>query len=265
MEETQIYYPDVFETPIYHQTQNEDLTRSFLIKDHKAIVDRNNGEVFAVTSESYKLLKYEDIIGVIDGVIKRHPEYGDPIKKVQTINGGAKLSVDWTFPEVEYKITEGDIVHPSIHGLSSYDTSTLLSVLFGAFRIFCSNGLVIGDKFVHYKKKHTQIFNLQAIENAISTGMENFSNQVNLWKTWADKYTTSSEYEHVMSTMKFNKAETEEIHEVVEKSSGIGLDEIKTRTLTYWIFYNILTQYITHKVKSKLRKFQLNEQLRKVF
>lgn len=263
--EDKVYYPDVFETPVHYQKTNDDLVRSFKIKDHKAIVDRNNGNVFGITTEAYKLIKYEDLINVVDNIVLNHPEYGDPVKKVETISEGAKLTSEWTFPEVSYQITKGDIVHPSIHVNTSYDSSTLLSVLFGAFRIVCSNGLVIGDQFANYKKKHTQVFNLEGIKNAISIGMDNFSDQVNLWKTWVDKNTTSTEYEYVMNTMKFNKAETEEIHSVVEKNSGVTLTDIKTKTLTYWIFYNILTQYITHKVQSKLRKFQLNEQLRKVF
>ena len=55
------------------------------------------------------------------------------------------------------------------------------------------------------------------------------------------------------------------IHEVVETSSGVMLDDLKTRTLIYWAFFNIVMQYISHRVESINIKAILEQKTRGLF
>jgi hypothetical protein len=77
--------------------------------------------------------------------------------------------------------------------------------------------------------------------------------------------TTVKDYERVMDGLGLNQTEQAAIGGVVEASSGIKLEEVKQRTLEYWLFYNIVAQFVTHKVESEVRRARLQAQMARLF
>jgi len=250
-------FPRVIETPVYWSRFKRKDRAEPVCPKNKALVDANTGNVFAVVSKNYKLIRHEDVLDVVSRAIRKNPEFGEPDPEVRVMNAGARMWATFTFPETEFDIGGGDLVNPTIEVMNSYDTGWSFSVRFGAYRLVCSNGLVIGKEFASYKHRHTKELNPVEIERILCAGMERYSDQVELWKRWVDKITMPDEYEHVVEGLGLHKAELEQLEQQVEQQSDIVLSDLGIKTLRYWVFYNIVTALITHGVKDSIRRANL--------
>jgi len=233
--------------------------------NYKAIVNPETGDTYSIVSPGYQLVKHEDAIETVIQAIDKSPEFGKYDVQTDIFSDGGKMNTKITFPDIVYDIGKGDPINPTINIKNSYDTGWQYEVRFGAFRLVCSNGLVIGKQFAFYVKKHTQSLNQEVVQQILCKGMEEYSEQTEIWKKWADRVTTSSEYEYTMKELNLTKNEQEVIHQEVEVSSNLMLDDMKTKSLSYWMFYNIICQYITHNVQSQIRKVNLETKARKIF
>ena len=233
--------------------------------NYKAIVNPKTGNTYSIVSNNYQLVKHEEGIATIEEVLLDVPEFNDNELKINLINNGAKMQAKWRFPQIEYNIGTDDLVNPTIELKNSYDTSWQFEVRFGAYRLVCSNGLVIGKQFFYYVKRHTQSLAQKKVKQILIQGLENFSDQIGLWKRWADKNTTSTEYEHVINNLPLSNKDRKAIEKEVEKQSEVILPNQKILTLSKWAFYNIITTYITHRVNSQIKRANLETALRKIF
>jgi hypothetical protein len=77
------------------------------------------------------------------------------------------------------------------------------------------------------------------IKKQVSTALNRFNLQTNQWKKWIDIKLTEKTYAKVMKTMKFGKP-----------------------IMNLWIFYNILTWYITHRAVSLNHRVEMEKRLR---
>ena len=79
---------------------------------------------------------------------------GAILKEARTFSGGSKSIWTWTFPKTEVEIRKGDFVHPELIIKNSYDGSTSVDIMGGAFRLVCLNGLTIGNVVSRKKNVH---------------------------------------------------------------------------------------------------------------
>ena len=70
-------------------------------------------------------------------------------------NNGARMVREYIFPERTVNILKRDPVQPKIILYNSYDQFFSLTILLGAVRLVCKNGLVTGQIFFRMKRKHT--------------------------------------------------------------------------------------------------------------
>ena len=252
-----IQFPRVIETPVYWNRFKRRGRAEAICPKNKALVDADTGNVFAVVSKGYKLIRHEEALDIVSNTLKKNPEFGQPDPEIRMMDAGAKMWTTFTFPDTEYDISGGDLVHPTIEVMNSYDTGWSFSVRFGAFRLVCSNGLVVGKAFAWYKHKHTKDLNPVEVEKILCAGMEQYSEQVELWRKWVDKITMPDEYERVVEGLGLNKTEMEQLEQEVEQSSDIELNDLGIKTLRYWIFYNIVTALITHGIRNSVRRANL--------
>jgi len=266
-----MYYPKVGEYEVFWGKSGANL-RSIrgAAPRHKIIADRETGTAFAVVSKSYQLVRHEEALDLVEEAIARNPEFGSPIRNISLSPDGARMWAKYRFPQTEYDIggiggRGRDLINPTIDVQNSYDTGWAFSIHFGAYRLVCSNGLRVGKTFVHYRHRHTRGLDPQRIQKILVEGMEKYSYQVDLWRSWVSRVTQPQDYERVMEGMGFRKGEADQIHKEVERSSDITLDDIKARTLSYWIFYNIVTQYITHRVTDMVRRADLMSRVQRAF
>jgi hypothetical protein len=241
------------------------------IEGYKALVgvdedEEKDGRLFNIVTDDYQLVRHEEVIAMAQSVVAEMPEYGEPRTRLWLPQNGAKMRAEWRFPEVEYEVESGDLINPKFEMFNSYDGGWALRGMFGAFRLICTNGLTVGVKFAQYRREHHQPMNgTEDLKKIIILGMEQMSDQIELWKTWVDKVTTLKDYETVMTGMKWNKKEEEALGHEIEKSSGITIDDAKMRTLSYWLFYNLVAQFITHKVESAIRLERLRGRMQRMF
>lgn len=255
-------FPKAKERPLFLGQLNKMNTR---IGSHKAIVNPDNNHVYSVLTNKYEITQHEEIMEIVNNAIANNTDYGDPVEKVQLYENGAKMRASLIFEDVEVTIDKGDKIHPQIEIFNSYDGGWARKIMFGAFRVVCSNGLVIGEKAFEFKQKHIQIFDEIAVGKAINASMEKFSEQHKVWEQWVDRVTTPEEYEKVITDLNLSKKDQDAIAQEVEISSNITMDDLRTKTLSKWMFFNILCQYFTHSVKSHLRRAQIENAMRRTF
>ena len=118
---------------------------------YKFIVREDTGRVLSCMTNNYKLVKNDTIIKTANPLIKK---MGGKLSNVDVLREGAKTMMKWTFPNNKVKMSKNDEMIPEINIVNSYDGTVGLNILGGAFRIICSNGLVIGFIASKYTNKH---------------------------------------------------------------------------------------------------------------
>jgi hypothetical protein len=251
-----ILFPAVCETPITWGDFNKNRADGF-----KAIVNPETGKVFSVVSTGYKLIRHEDAADRLENILNEHPEFGKYSTKTEIYNEGARLRRTYCFYQRGVEIDKGDLVNPELHLSNSYDRSWPFTVLLGAFRLICNNGLVVGIKFIHLKKRHAHNFDQIDIENQVSKALERFYLQAGQWSKWSELQLPEKTYDKVMKTMKFGQDAMKQINQRIETESE-GYRDDGLPILSLWAFYNVLTWYITHRAVSLNHRVEMERRLR---
>lgn len=258
--------PVVEERELFYGPGEKDGHKRFEIEGQKALIDPRTGRVFSLVTNDYRLIRHEDVIEMAEAVTAQMPEYGEPERKVWMPQDGAKMRLEYVFPEAAVTVKAGDDIAPRFGIFNSYDGSWALRGIFGAFRLICANGMTVGSKLVEYRREHHQPMNgTDDLRDMVMRGMALMNGQKEIWKGWLDRTTTSREYEDIVHGLKLTKTQTEELRAEVEVGSEVRLEEQKLTAISYWAFYNIVTQYITHKVKSQIKQQRLMGRVQRLF
>lgn len=260
--------PSVREEPLAYGTG-----RRTTLKEHRALVLTSypkGGEseverLVNVVTKDYTLVRHEEVLDLVRDTVRTMPDFGTPQMGVALSSGGAKMRAEVVFPDVALAVAKGDQIAPRITIFNSYDGSWALRGLIGAFRLLCSNGMAVGKVALQYRQEHHQADNTDRLRSVISRGVDMVRNEVGLWESWVDHVTTQSEYEHVVETLPLTKTEVKEIGETVEVSSGVKVEDLKIKSLSYWLLFNIVTQYVTHRVQSEARRVRIEAAMTKAF
>ena len=171
------------------------------------------------------------------------------------------MRTTYRFTEVAVEVQAGDVINPQLHLCNSYDLSWPLIVHLGAFRVVCANGLVVGEEFFHLRKRHIVALDQMHLQEEVATALQRFHLQTKQWKRWAERQMTEDTYNEVMKAMKLGKKATEEIEDRVHKEAE-GVDGNAFPIMSLWVFFNILTWYITHKAVSLNHRLEMERRLR---
>ena len=163
---------------------------------------------------------------------------GGKVKEVKSLSNGAKSIMTWNFPKEKVNIGKNDDLTPEIIIKNSYDGTVGLNILAGAFRLICSNGLVIGIIAENYKNKHS-VYNvaLDDIESVI--------------KRTVDK--TKLIFKDEFPILKDNKISEKNIINFI-KMFPLQANQIITQRLiadrpkTFWDLFNVGTNVLTHNM-----------------
>lgn len=260
-----LQFPDVVLEPVWwgrRPTNRAD--------DRFAIVDQREGHLFNICTGIYKPVYHEELIYMVEEASNKLPEFGKPTINVQLLADGGKLRVEVKFTEVEYDINPnrpgGDIVNPTIDVFSSYDLGWKYGGQFGAYRLICSNGAKVGTIFDSFKKRHLTSLDPMELSTTISSGMIKFSDQTDLWKNWATQKMLPKVYNDMWEELPFSAPEKEKIEMLPEAGTKLLLPEaLKSGDLTRWDFFNVVTQYATHEIKSEIRRIEIQPTITRVF
>ena len=253
----EISFPEIVEQPVmwgyYRDLHQAD--------KYKAIVDSDTGKVFSIVSNDYKLIRHEEAIERIEQVICEVPDLDEYKTYTRFYNDGGRMRRTYRFPKISVEVKPRDTVNLEIHLFNSYDTVWMFIVLLGAFRLICKNGLVVGKKFLHLRKRHVLGLDQINPKEQVSTALKRFSKQTDKWKEWAERQLTEKTYTRVMKAMKLGKNATEEIEDRVKQEVD-GFDDNGFPIMSVWIFFNILAWYITYKAVSLNHRVEMEKRLR---
>ena len=249
-------FPEVSEVPVSWGEINLQRADKF-----KAIVNPEIGKVYSIVSKDYKLIRHEDAAQRIESAIDENCELGKYITSTKFYNHGGRMCRTYRFYKKSVEIKKGDTVNPQIHLYNSYDITWPFIVLIGAFRFVCANGLVVGDKYLYIRKRHVYQFDQMDIEEQVATALKRFNLQTNQWKRWTELRLTEKIYTNVMKTMKFWKKAVAKIESRAEREAE-SLADNGFPIMNLWIFYNILTWYITHRAVSLNHRVEMERRLR---
>lgn len=229
--------------------------------DFKALVDRSTGKVFSVVSQDYRLIRREEAIERIEASIAHRKDLRTYNVVTEFGNDCGRMRRIYSFPQVTVEISPDDEVCLELHLCNSYDRSWPFLVLLGGFRFVCENGLVVGKKFLHLRKRHIYELGGMNLEEEIPLALDRFDRQTKEWKRWAAHNVTPKLYKQVMTMMEFGKSAQEEIAQRIEQEAE-GADKEGVPIISLWLFYNIITWYITHRAISLNHRVTMERRLR---
>ena len=184
-------------------------------------------------TDNYKLVKNETIINYAQPIIKKN---GGELKEVNLLNNGAKVHMSWHFPKQVVNIGENDDVTPEIIINNSYNGTVGVNIIAGAFRLVCTNGMIIGIIAKKYMNKHIKSnVSLDDLEGIIIETMEN--TKVIFKEEFPILQGTNFKDKHLVEFIKLFPLQA---NEMVTQSL------IANRPKSFWDLFNVGTNVLTH-------------------
>ena len=210
-------------------------------EDFRAVVREDTGQVLAVHKTGYKLVKNADIYPAFEDALKRSQldlngmYYEDDV----SYNGGRCMR-SYFFPEHRVEIAPNDLVDLQLRVINSYDGSSAFQALVGAYRLLCSNGMVIGQKFSQTFGKHTQGLDINTVVRKVGNAIDVYCSQADVWSRWTKTALSDEQAIRIIDEMP-NMNDKLRDHLLL-------LWQVEKGKLgnTKWALFNALTYWSTH-------------------
>jgi len=202
---------------------------------YKFIVREDTNKVLSCMTDEYRMITNEELINTAMPILKKHNAL---ITEAISLGDGQKTVYKWTIPGITIKVAEDDIMNPEIIIKNSYDGSLQVHILAGAFRLVCSNGLIIGVILGQKNYKHSvNNVNLDYLDEAIA-------------KTIDYSINVGKEFELLANTV-LNDKDIVKLIELFPSQMSEFLVQylIANKPKDYWGLLNAATYLATHKMK----------------
>ena len=203
---------------------------------HKFIVRKDTGDILSCVTNTYKIVTNSSIIDAAQPVLK---ESGAVLTEAESFSNGARSTWTWKIPDIKVKVDKKDYLNPTITLKNSYDGSVQLHILAGAFRLICSNGLVVGTTISNKMNKHSIYnLNLDKIEESIKDTVDSIQTIF------------SKDFPKLVET----KVEPNHVHNLIKMFPDFTIERLTQYLLahkvhTYWDLLNAATWVATHVMK----------------
>ena len=200
---------------------------------YKFIVREDTGDVLSCMSDNYKLVKNETIIKAAEPIINK---YKGKLKEVNVFGNVHSTHLSWHFPNHFVKIGKNDEMTPEIVIGNSYNGTVGVNIIAGAFRLICSNGLVIGIVASKYKNKHIQSnVSLDDFDNVISETMD--KTKLIFKEEFPILQGTNFKDRHIINFLKMFPIQANEM---------VTQALIANRPKSFWDLFNVGTNVLSH-------------------
>lgn len=205
---------------------------------HKFIVREDTKEVLSCMTDEYKMVSNYEVIEEVAPIMKKSKAQ---FREAQIFGNGSRTKWTWHFPDIKVKVGKDDVLNPEINIWNSYDGSTELSFTAGAYRIVCSNGLIIGTIIDRKRNRHS-VYNTNL--NKISEQINDTVNKCNT--VFADSFTQLIETAvKPTSVPRIVKELPQQAIEPFVRYCG------RTDIKNYWDLLNAFTWVTTHALNRK--------------
>ena len=146
------------------------------IKTNQIAVQRSdNLDLIGYHTTDYKIVTHEEVTQAFMDAIQTANLRTDGMMICQdTTHGGAKLFLQFVFPDQVIKIGDQDETALRILGFNSYDGSMAVKFRAGGYRFVCANGAIIGGDIAAASSKHTSGFDISALAVKLVAASEAF-------------------------------------------------------------------------------------------
>jgi hypothetical protein len=204
---------------------------------HKFIVREDTNEVLSCMSNKYQLVSNQEVWDMTSGVMKKN---GGELTEPLTYGNGARTMWKWSFPEIKVEIATNDIVSPEIIVTNSYDGSSEVGAIAGAFRLICTNGMIIGHKIGQSGIRHNIWADVEAFYSIVQE-MINRTEEV-----------FTSDFKRLIDTP-INQTHIGDLIEMFPMQTMQALTDymVSHPVKNYWDLMNAATWITSHKMDRK--------------
>ena len=249
-------FAEVFEAPLW---AGASLTAN-RVPSHKAIVD-SEGNPIAVVGNKYKLVQNSDIVPQFEVALKQSGlDLSGIVRKVSTSHNGARTVVRYRLPAHTIQIGKAsdDVVNLELSLLNSYDGTWSFRTMVGAFRMLCTNGMVIGKNFAHFYGKHTKNLDPQQAIMNVRHAAQTYLENAEVWKVMAGREITIDE------ALGFFEGVAGGNDNVMYKYlTDAHMKYVGEMGSTVWAVFNCLTDWSTHAASAKTKEENMSALIQK--
>lgn len=254
-----------------------------VLNTHKALINPEDSSLYALVSKDYQLVRHEVLVGVVEEVLEHFLDYGER-KRLISFSTGGKMRLEYRFPEVTGEVAVGDLIHPTLTFFNSYDESWALRGLFGAHRVVCENGATVGEAIAAYRREHHQIEeDMARLIEMVRRGMEKFDYLTRIFRDWSGQLLAAIDAEKLVKKIGWSEGQYNRLLAEPETTTEIKLEDLFGRperrlggvkippmlpsifTISRWTLYNVITQFITHRLESPAKRKRLESMVAKAF
>lgn len=258
MTRTQLIATPEWQQPVIAMPLTQAFPQFDQVKEFRSKVclfNHDRTKVFDVVSNRYQVIPHITAFTQINEGLEEF--FGKPVKSdVRSINGGARMSAKFRLPIKPIQIAKGDVSEITLMLRNSYDRGWTFSATLGAFRLVCSNGMMIGESFGKISARHLQSVEpdpeqiplLEQLSDMIARAPELKA----LWEEWADVRMTFETAQALLA----GQFPARYLDPVLQESHF---------PRTKWQLYNDLTRFSTHDTKSLNRRLEFDEKISRLF
>ena len=222
------------------------------VPTHKCIVD-SNGQPISVVGAKYQLVQNSVLIPQFEVALKQSGlDLSGIQRKVSTSASKGRTVVRYTLPNHTFRIGKraDDEVNLEISLLNSYDGSWKFQSMVGAFRMLCTNGMIVGENFAHFYGKHTKNLDTQKAINNIKHSLSTYQDNIELWNHMANVSITHDDADKFFERVATSESMLEYLRTAYAKYTlEVGAN--------VWGVFNALTDWSTHAPSAKTKESDL--------
>ena len=219
----------VFESPVIYDTPKGDIDTGY-----KLILNKDTHNIISCVTDNYKLISNKEVMDVALPILKKK---GGTLTEAKSFNE-ARTMWKFRFKDTKVKIDKGDYVNPEVIIKNSYDGSTEVQAMGCAYRLICSNGMIVGYTVNKKSARHVvwnQNNNIDSIvTNVIESVRKIFDSEFPLMVN------TEINKNDIIRTMKLFPTQA---------ISSFTQHVLKKELKTYWDLFNAATWTATHAMK----------------
>jgi hypothetical protein len=223
-------------------------------RSKQCIFNHDRSRLFNVVSRKYQVIEHPRAVDVVQSALNQ--VFGGNIEPtVRSIEHGARIRAEWQLESVVdmIEVAKGDLIRPTLVMRNSYDGMWKFSATLGAFRLVCSNGMVIGQKFGSISGKHFPVIGKpDEFPAMIEKMVKNGALLQAEWREWNDQEMSLEEAEQL-------------VDDWLPKKYKVPLLQAENFPKTKWQFYNDLTYISTHQTKSVTRRIEFDDIIASLF
>jgi len=220
------------------------------LKGFNALVnEEDESQVMNIVKDDYVIMQHDDVVERVRNTLE---DLGIAynVEKISQTHQGARLRVGVVFPEYEYDVTgKGDIVQMRTDIDNSYNSSTGLRFVVGGYRLICTNGLYVGEKFAGVYHKHTKGIEGINVKETFVRAFDTFNNGFikYIGGFTQESFTPENSITFLDECLEKKSVPVKYVDLMKDRINHPQLSIDRKTVETKWDFFNVATEVMTHK------------------